>query len=64
MEDSTMITKHESIVIEAKNEKQGYCYIGYDNGRRLCMKVGNSDKCMSGEIFPTHDICINPNLRE
>ena len=43
--------------------KAGYCYIGEDRGYRSCMKVGERDSCMSGEIFPTKDICINPNLR-
>ena len=43
--------------------KPGWCYIGTDRGYRSCIKVGDSDKCMSGEIFPTKDICINPSLR-
>jgi hypothetical protein len=44
--------------------KQGYCYIGEDRGFRSCIEVGEGDVCMSGDIFPTKDICINPNLRE
>lgn len=44
--------------------KSGYCYIGEDRGFRSCIKVGEGDKCMSGDIFPSNDICINPNLRE
>jgi len=44
--------------------KQGYCYIGEDRGFRSCIEVGKGDVCMSGDIFPTKDICINPNLRE
>jgi len=40
-----------------------YCYIGYDNGQRECMEAYAGDVCMSGEIFPTLDICINPKLR-
>lgn len=43
--------------------KSGYCYIGEDNGFRSCVKVGKNDQCISGDIFPTHDVCINPNLR-
>lgn len=42
----------------------GYCYIGEDKGFRSCIEVGKGDICMSGDIFPTKDICINPNLRE
>lgn len=43
--------------------KHGYCYIGTDRGVRSCVKVGQYDKCMSGEIFPRMDVCINPSLR-
>ena len=44
--------------------KQGYCYIGEDRGFRSCIKVDQADMCMSGDVFPTSAICINPNLRE
>jgi hypothetical protein len=43
--------------------KAGYCYIGEDRGFRSCIKIKNGDKCMSGDIFSTEAICINPNLR-
>jgi outer membrane murein-binding lipoprotein Lpp len=43
--------------------EDGYCYIGYDNGQRECVDVYAGDTCMSGEIFPTMDICINPKLK-
>jgi hypothetical protein len=46
------------------NIKSGYCYIGEDRGFRRCIKVGEGDKCMSGDIFPTDEICVNPSLRE
>ena len=45
------------------SSKSGYCYIGEDRGFRSCIKVGVTDTCMSGDIFPTQEICINPNLR-
>jgi hypothetical protein len=44
-------------------KKSGYCYIGEDRGFRSCVKVSQHDTCMSGDIFPSRDICINPNLR-
>ena len=43
--------------------KAGWCFIGEDRGHRTCSKVGENDKCMSGDIFPTQELCINPNLR-
>lgn len=47
-----------------RSGKAGYCYIGEDRGFRSCLKVGEQDTCMSGDIFPTHAICINPRLRQ
>lgn len=43
--------------------KAGYCYIGDSNGVRTCAKVGVNDTCMSGDIYPSNEICVNPNLR-
>jgi len=43
--------------------KSGWCYIGEDRGFRSCIKVSEDDTCMSGNIFPSKDICINPSLR-
>jgi hypothetical protein len=43
--------------------KAGWCYIGEDRGFRSCAEVGVNDTCMSGNIFPTHQICVNPSLR-
>ena len=42
---------------------KGYCYVGTDKGYRSCIYVGNNDKCMSEEIYPSRDICVNPKLR-
>ena len=56
-DDATSVTQSTG------RSKSGYCYIGEDRGFRSCIKVGENDQCMSGDIFPTMDICINPNLR-
>jgi hypothetical protein len=47
----------------AKSGKAGWCFIGEDRGYRTCAEVGANDTCMSGDIFPTQEICINPSLR-
>lgn len=44
--------------------KSGYCYIGEDRGFRSCIEVKDGDICMSGDIFPSQSICVNPSLRE
>jgi len=49
--------------IQGTSGKAGWCYIGQEKGIRTCAKVGESDVCMSGDIFPSSDICVNPSLR-
>lgn len=46
-----------------KGLTSGFCYIGEDRGVRSCMAVGHNDKCVSKQIYPTMDVCVNPNLR-
>lgn len=43
--------------------KSGWCFVGEDRGFRSCAQVGVNDTCMSGDIFPSQEICMNPNLR-
>ena len=43
--------------------KAGWCFIGDDRGFRSCAQVNANDTCMSGDIFPSQEICMNPNLR-
>lgn len=53
-----------SVIQQSKmSNKSGWCYIGEEKGFRSCASVGPSDVCMSGDIFPTQEVCINPNLR-
>lgn len=47
-----------------KGRKGGFCYIGEESGIRSCLRVSDASMCMSGEIFPSKDICVNPSLRE
>ena len=43
--------------------KSGFCYIGEEQGIRSCSEIGVNDTCMSGNVFPNLEICMNPNLR-
>ena len=45
-------------------KEDGYCYIGYDKDMRNCGEIHESEICMSGEIFPSLEMCMFPNLRE
>lgn len=55
--------KSDPVPLETSTQEHGYCYIGKSNNVRNCAKVSSKNKCMSGDIFPTMDLCINPNLR-
>jgi len=53
-----------SVIQASKSSgKSGWCYIGEDRGFRTCIEVGENDRCMSGDIFPNKDVCVNPRLR-
>lgn len=43
--------------------KAGWCFVGEEKGFRNCVEVGENDKCLSGDIFPTSQVCVNPSLR-
>ena len=45
------------------NKPIGYCFIGEQKSQRYCSEITDADKCASGDIFPTMDLCINPNIR-
>ena len=61
------LTKKVDTISNYKQEQlvkeNSFCYIGYESGQRECTNVFDGDVCMSGEIFPKIDICINPHLR-
>jgi hypothetical protein len=48
---------------EQQVKENSFCYIGYESGQRECTNAFDGDICMSGEIFPKLDICMNPRLR-
>jgi hypothetical protein len=61
-----LINKKEDNIPEpsrSESQQHGYCYIGKENNLRHCAKVSSKSKCMSGDIFPTMDLCINPKIR-
>ena len=57
-EADTSIVGHKT-----KGHSGGFCYIGEDRGVRSCLRVEKGERCMSGDIYPTMDVCVNPSLR-
>lgn len=44
-------------------KKGAYCLVGTDRGYRSCVKIGDSEKCMSGKVYSSNELCVNPSLR-
>lgn len=45
------------------SNKNGWCLVGEYNNKRGCIEVTEHDKCMSGQIFPSQQICLNANIQ-
>lgn len=58
--DSTTNPIQKSI----SQNKAGWCLIDEYEGKRSCIKVSEIDKCMSGQVFPSQKLCINPTLTQ
>ena len=43
-------------------EKMNWCLVGEYENKRGCVSVTDSDKCLSGQIFPSQQMCLNPTL--
>lgn len=39
-----------------------WCFVGESNGKRYCA-LSQGNQCMSGNIFPSKNICVNPKLK-
>ena len=39
--------------------KTSWCLVGEQNGRRGCVEVNDASKCMSGQLFPNAEMCLN-----
>ena len=44
------------------SNKKSWCLVGEYQQKRGCIEVGEQDKCLSGQVFPTQKMCLNPNL--
>jgi hypothetical protein len=42
--------------------KAGWCLVGEYKGRRGCVEVSEQDKCLSGQVYPSQKMCLNPVL--
>lgn len=40
--------------------KVNWCLVGEYQGKRGCIEVDDESKCMSGQVFPSQNTCLNP----
>jgi len=45
--------------IQSKNTAAKWCLVGEYRERKGCVEIDESDKCLSGEIFPSQHLCLN-----
>jgi len=48
----------------SSSSKSNWCLVGEYNGTRGCINVTDQDKCLSGQVFPSQQMCLNPNLTQ
>jgi len=55
---------HSSATIQnpISSGKAGWCLTGEYQNKRGCVSVSESDQCLSGQIFPSKEMCLNPTL--
>ena len=45
-------------------DKNSWCLVGEYKGLRGCIEVSEQDKCMSGQVYPSQKMCLNPALSQ
>lgn len=45
------------------SSKGNWCFLGKEKNVRQCVEIRDSNNCISNELFPTEQLCINPTLR-
>jgi len=46
------------------SNKTKWCLVGEYEGKRGCIAVTDQDKCLSGQVYPSQKLCMNPNLSQ
>ena len=44
------------------SDKRNWCLVGEFQNKRGCVAISDSDKCLSGQVFPNQAMCLNPTL--
>jgi len=55
-------TTENPIQKSLSSSKAKWCLVGEYKNKRGCIDISESDKCMSGQVFPNEKMCMNPNI--
>lgn len=44
--------------------KSSWCLVGEYQQKRGCIEIGEHDKCLSGQVYPSQKLCLNPTLTQ
>ena len=56
-------TTDNNVQNNKKHKKGKFCYLGSDRGFRSCIKLQENQECESQKLYPTMEMCVNPELR-
>jgi hypothetical protein len=48
----------------ASSNKGSWCLVGDFKDQRGCVEMREHDKCMSGQVYPSQSLCLNPTLSQ
>jgi len=63
-EEPTADTSENPIQKPITSGKQSWCLVGEYQGKRGCIGVNQQDRCLSGQVFPSQKMCLNPTLSQ
>jgi hypothetical protein len=49
-------------VVSPSTNKQSWCLVGEHMEKRGCIQIDEYDKCMSGQVYPSQKMCLNPTM--
>jgi hypothetical protein len=44
------------------SQKTSWCLVGEYQDKRGCIEIGEADQCLSGQVFPSQKLCLNPTM--
>jgi hypothetical protein len=60
IEEPSPDTSENSIQKPITSDKWNWCLVGEYQNKRGCIEITDSDKCLSGQVFPSQKMCLNP----